>query len=43
MYSQFEKRQSIDQKNTIGLRRNKITSDILKKEYKRFLNLKKKK
>ena len=29
-------------KNTIGLKKNKITSDILKKEYKRFLNYKKK-
>lgn len=28
-------------KNIIGLKRNKISSDILKKEYKRFLNYKK--
>ena len=29
-------------KNSIGLKKNKITSDILKKEYKRFLKYKKK-
>ena len=29
-------------KNTIGLKKNKITSEIFKKEYKRFLNYKKK-
>jgi UDP-N-acetylglucosamine acyltransferase len=42
-YIYYGKPAKMIKKNTIGLRRNKITSDILKKEYKRFLNLKKKK
>ena len=28
-------------KNLVGIKRNKISSDILKKEYKRFVLLKK--
>jgi len=42
-YIYYGKPAKMIKKNTIGLRRNKITSDILKKEYKRFVNLKKKK
>ena len=41
-YIYYGKPAKMIKKNTIGLRRNKITSDILKKEYKRFVNFKKK-
>ena len=40
-YIFYGKPAKLIKKNIIGLRRNKITNEILKKEYKRFLTLKK--
>ncbi len=40
-YVFYGKPAKLIKKNMIGLRRNKITDEILKKEYKRFLTLKK--
>ena len=40
-YIFYGKPAKLIKKNMIGIRRNKITDEILKKEYKRFLTLKK--
>ena len=40
-YVFYGKPAKLKKKNMVGLRRNKITNEILKKEYKRFLTLKK--
>ncbi len=42
-YLYYGKPAKMIKKNLVGIKRNKITEEILKKEYKRFLDLKRKK